>query len=430
MKRILLSLATLAAFALSVSAQQKIYVCEGFRYDVHEVQSTDDIVFSNDGLEVSIGDQETYDIEEIDSITFAEPQYPRIDIKYSGTTATVDIAPSVKGVTYTIKGANVTLTSATTTEEYLYSVSGTSSNGSLLINGDYKLTVEFAGVDLTNPNGPAIDIECGKRIGVILKKGTVNTLADGKGGDHKGAFYTEGHPEFEGKGTLNVKGNTRHAISAKEYLQFKKSTGVINILGAVNDGIHCGKGKQNDDNSHFIIDGGEINVSNVGKDCIDADDYGCMYINGGVMNLNVTASDGAGLKCDSIIRMTDGEININVTGPISEGIRTNYAAYFNGGYINIGVTSDGSKGIRAKKCTKTTDMVRNGGFLYFNGTDVDMTVAGKTYVSDGTACAGIRADQDYSQTAGDITVTLTSTDAEALVVKGTKSTTGGTFEVK
>jgi hypothetical protein len=128
--------------------------------------------------------------------------------------------------------------------------------------------------------------------------------------------------------------------------------------------------------------------------------------------------------------MTDGEININVTGPISEGIRTNYAAYFNGGYINIGVTSDGSKGIRAKKCTKTTDMVRNGGFLYFNGTDVDMTVAGKTYVSDGTACAGIRADQDYSQTAGDITVTLTSTDAEALVVKGTKSTTGGTFEVK
>lgn len=434
MKRILFSLVTLTAFALSVSAQQKIYVCEGFRYDVHEVQSTDDIVFSNDGLEVSIGGQETYDIEEIDSITFAEPQYPRIDIKYNGSAATVNVAPSVKGVTYSINGANVTLTSTTASEEYLYSVSGTSSNGSLLINGDYKLTVEFAGVDLTNPNGPAIDIECGKRIGVILKKGTVNTLADGKGGDHKGAFYTEGHPEFEGKGTLNVKGNTRHAISAKEYLQFKKSTGVINILGAVNDGIHCGKGKQNDDNSHFIIDGGEINVSNVGKDCIDADDYGCMYINGGVMNLNVSASDGTGLKCDSIIRMTGGEININVTGPLSEGIRTNYAAYFNGGYINIGVTSDGSKGIRAKKCTKNEDKVLYGGFLYFNGTDVDMTVAGKTYVPDDdippTACVGIRADEDYSQTAGDITVTLTSTDAEARVFGGTESTTGGTFEVK
>lgn len=430
MKRILLSLVTFAAFALSVSAQQKIYVCEGFRYDVHEVQSTDDLVFSNDGLEISIADKETYDIEEIDSITFAEPQYPRIDIKYSGASATVNIAPNVKGVTYTINGANVTLTSTTTTEEYLYSLSGTSSDGSLVINGDYKLSVELAGLDLTSTTGPAIDIECGKRIGVILKKGTVNTLADGKGGDHKGAFYTEGHPEFEGKGTLNVKGNTRHAISAKEYLQFKKSTGVINILGAVNDGIHCGKGKQNDDNSHFIIDGGEINVSNVGKDCIDADDYGCMYINGGVMNLNVTASDGAGLKCDSIIRMTDGEININVTGPLSEGIRTNYAAYFNGGYINIGVTSDGSKGIRAKKCTKTTDMVFNGGFLYFNGTDADINVAGKTYVSDGTDCVGIRADRDFTQTAGHITVTMNSTDATALVVKGTESTTGGTFEVK
>ena len=430
MKYLLLTIISLLAFASTASAQQKIYVCEGFRYDVHEIASTDDIVFSADGLEVTIGDEETYELEEIDSITFAEPQYPRIDIVYSGTTATVNVSPSVKGVTYSISGAKVTLNSTTTTEEYLYSVSGQSSNGSLVINGDYKLTVELAGIDLTSTSGPAIDIECGKRIGVLLKKGTVNNLADSKGGDHKGAFYTEGHPEFEGKGTLNVTGNSKHAICAKEYLQFKKSTGTINVLKAVSDGIHCGKGKKNDDNSHFIIDGGNITVNNAGSDCIDADDYGCMYINGGVLNLNVTASDGTALKCDSILRMTDGEIYVNVTGPLSEGIRTNYSAYFNGGYINATVASDGSKGIRAKKCTKTTDTVLNGGFLYFNGTDVDMTVSGKTYVSDATACVGIRSDRDFTQTAGDITITMESSDAEALVVKGTKNSAGGKFVVK
>ncbi len=430
MKKLILSIISFVVFFTQVSAQQRIYVCEGFRYDVFDITSTDEIRFSDDGLEVSIGDYETYDLDEIDSITFAEPQYPRIDIRFDENTASVQVGTNVKGVTYSINGAVVTLTSTTTTDEYLYSVSGTSSNGSLIIKGDYKLTVELAGITLTNPKGPAIDIDCGKRIGVILKEGTVNTLADGKNGTHKGAFYTEGHPEFEGGGTLNVTGNTKHAICAKEYLQFKKSTGTINVLSAVSDGIHCGKGKKNDDNSHFQINGGVINVNNVGSDCIDADDYGCMIIKGGELNLNVTAMDGTGLKCDSIIYMTGGQLNINVNSPLSEGIRTNYAAYFDGGNISMNVVGDGDKGIRAKRCSKTTDTVLNGGYLYFSGTNVDMNISGKTYAADGTDCVGIRADRDFTQTAGDITLTVTSNDATPLVVKGTENRTGGTLVVK
>lgn len=430
MKKLILSILSLALFATMAQAQQQIYVCEGFDYDVYEVASTDDIRFSADGLEVSIGNHRTYELEDIDSITFAEPQFPRIDILFNGASATVSMTANVKGVTYSINGAVVTLTSTTLSEEYLYSVSGTSDNGSLIINGDYKLTVELAGLTLTNPNGPAIDVECGKRIGVILKEGTVNTLADGKNGTHKGAFYTEGHPEFEGGGTLNVTGNTKHAICAKEYLQFKKSTGVVNILGAVSDGIHCGKGKQNDDNCHFQINGGIITVNNAGSDCIDADDYGCMIIKGGVLNLNVSATDGTGLKCDSIIYMTDGDVNITVNSPLSEGIRTNHTAYFDGGHIRMDVKADGCKGIRAKRCSKTTDTVLNGGFLHFRGTTVDMDISGKTYAADGTDCVGIRADRDFTQTDGAITLTVTSTDATPLVVKGTDNRTGGTLVVK
>lgn len=430
MKRLILSIIALAAVVAAGSAQQRIYVCDGFRYDVHEVTSTDEITFSDDGLEVSIGRLATYELEEIDSITFDEPQYPRVDIRFDETSATVNVGEGVKGVTYTVSGATVTLTSTTTTDEYLYSVSGTSSNGSLVINGEYKLTVELAGLVLTNPKGPAIDIECGKRIGVILKEGTVNTLADGSGGTHKGAFYTEGHPEFEGGGTLNVTGNTKHAICAKEYLQFKKSTGAVNILGAVSDGIHCGKGKQNDDNSHFQMNGGVITVNNAGSDCIDADDYGCMIIKGGVLNLNVSATDGTGLKCDSILTMTGGELNINVAGPLSDGIRTCHTAYFDGGHIRMDVVADGTKGIRAKRCTKTTDTVLNGGYLHFRGTTVDMAISGNTYKADGTDCVGIRADRDFSLTAGDITLTVTSTDATPLVVKGADKRTGGTLVVK
>ncbi len=430
MKKLISSIILFVVGLAIINAQQKIYVCEGFTYDVYELASTDDIVFSPDGLEVSIGNHKTYELKDIDSITFAEPQFPRIDIKYDGASATVHIGANVKGVTYNINGAVVTLTSTNYTDEYLYSVSGTSTNGSLIINGEYKLTVELAGLNLTNPNGPAIDIECGKRIGVILKDGTVNTLADGANGTHKGAFYTEGHPEFEGGGTLNVTGNTKHAICAKEYLQFKKSTGIVNILGAVSDGIHCGKGKQNDDNSYFQINGGIITVNNAGSDCIDADDYGCMIIKGGILNLNVSATDGTGLKCDSIIYMTGGDIKINVNGPLCEGIRANYAAYFDGGDIQMNVTADGTKGIRAKRCSKTTDTVINGGFLYFRGATVDMNISGKTYSVDGTECVGIRADRNFNLSDGAIILTITSTDATGLVVKGADNRTGGTLTIK
>ncbi len=426
MKRILLSIVALTS-VFCAFAQQKIYVCDGFRYDVHEVVSTDDIVFSADGTEVSIGTKETYDVNDIDSITFAEPQYPRIDIEYNGTSATVQMTSNVKGVTYTINGAHVTLTSTDLQNEYLYSVSGSSNNGSLVINGEYKLTVELAGLTLTNPSGAAIDIQCGKRIGVILKDGTVNTLEDCKTGLQKGAFSTEGHPEFEGGGTLNVTGNTKHGIWAKEYLQFKKSTGFVNVLKAVSDGIHCGKGRQNDDNSYFQINGGVITVNNAGSDCIDADDYGCMIINGGVLNLNVSASDAKGLKCDSIIYMTGGEVNINVTGALSEGIRACYDAYFDGGVVNVTLDGAGTEGIKGNKCTKSTDTVRNGGNLTFRGADVNVIINGGTF-TDGTETVGICAEKDFTQTAGNIVVTNNSKVNNPIVVAGQYNNLGGTIK--
>ncbi len=428
MKKLLLGI-LVASLSANLHAQQKVYVCEGYEYDAIEINSAGDITFSADGTTVNLGG-ENYEIADIDSITFSEPQFRKVEIIYNGTSATVNIPSSIKGVTSSVNGANVTINSTTSTEDYLYSVSGTSDNGSLLINGDYKLSIELAGLTLTSSKGPAIDIQCGKRIAVYLKEGTVNTLTDGRGGTHKGAFNTEGHPEFEGGGTLNVTGNTKHAICAKEYLQFKKSTGTVNILSAVSDGIHCGKGKQNDDNSHFIINGGVINVNNAGSDCVDADDYGCMYINGGTLNLNVTASDGVGLKCDSIIRMTGGDINIKVNGTISEGIRTSYAAYFDGGNIKIDANGNGTKGLRAKKCTKTTDPVKNGGFLYFNGTDLEINVSGSTYTGDGTKCVGMRVDKDYTQTDGNVAINVLSNDATGVDIRGTKTVTGGTLKEK
>ena len=183
-----------------------------------------------------------------------------IDIQYNGNTAKVSIPTAIGDVTSKVEGANVTLTSATTSDEYIYRVRGKSTNGSLTIKGSYKLTLQLAGVELTNQHyGAAIDIDCGKRIAVVLEEGTVNRLADSPGGTHKGAIHFKGHPEFEGGGTLFVTGKTKHAIDAKEYLEIKASTGTINILGAVSDGIHCGKGNPSNEHNYFLMKGKLIN---------------------------------------------------------------------------------------------------------------------------------------------------------------------------
>lgn len=428
MKKLLTTIIGVLLSASPLLAQQNVYVCDGYGYDVLEVSSSDDITFSSDETTIYIGSEE-YLLDDIDSITFAEPQFEKITITYSGNSATVDIPNTITDVSCNISGANVVLTSGTTSKEYLYTATGTSTNGSLIISGNYKLSLELDGLTLTNNSGAAIDIECSKRIDVILKDGTESTITDCVGGTHKGAFYTKGHPEFKGGGTLNVTGLTKHAICAEEYLTFKKSTGYVNILSSVSDGIHCGEGKVNDDNSYFQINGGVITINNAGTDCIDADDYGCMYINGGTLNLNVSAEDGTGLKCDSIIYMEGGEININITGKLSEGIRTSYAAYFDGGTINATASANGSKVIKAKKTTSSTGTVLNGGFLYFNGTTADITVQGGTETSDNTKCMGIRADQDFIQTDGVITINVENSEAVGLDVKGTKTLSGGTLTI-
>ena len=391
---------------------QKFYVCEGYDDEDYNLENYKDIRFSTDGTQLFVG-ADTYNIADIDSITFTKPVFPCVNIVWNGNSATVTVDPSITGVSYTTSGGHVSITSKNVTDEILYVLSGSSSDGSLTLTGDYKLRMNLNGVSLVSSKGSAIDIQCGKRVEVKLMKKTTNTFVDRLGGDEtqKAAFYCKGHLEIKGKGTLNVTGRTKHALMAKEYLKFKQSTGTVNILGAVSDGIHCGRGEKGSEYNLFIMNGGTVTVSNCGSDCIDSDDYGSMQINGGTLTVNVSQTDGNGLSCDSILYMTGGEVIANVPGIISNGIRFNYDAQLTGGIIKCDVSGNGSKGIKAKRNTKTAATVTKGGFAHFEGTDVSMTVSGGTYTIDSSECNGIRVDRDLYQTAGDITIQISNNEA-------------------
>ena len=238
-----------------------------------------------------------------------------------------------KGVTVEVNGANVTVNNANTAEELKTELSGSTSNGSFVYNGSFKTTIVLDGLTMTNKNAAAaIDIQCGKRVELHLKKGTTSTIVDGANGEQKAAIYCKGHLEIDKPGTLNVTGKTGHAIAAKEYIKLKKSDGTINILGAVKDGIHC---KQ-----YYVGNGFNVNIKNVGDDGIQAEldgkenedgiVDGTIVVNGGIYLINnstngsTSGSDtdtAKGMNADGNMQLNAGTINITMTGTGGKGIR-------------------------------------------------------------------------------------------------------------
>ena len=166
------------------------------------------------------------------------------------------------------------------------------------------------GVELTNPSGEALDIECGKRINLELAQGMINTLCDGESGNQKAALYCKGHLEISKGGQLTVTGKKKHAIASKEYTEIKKTCGNIIIDSALGDGIHAGQ--------YFQMNGGAVNISGVTGDGIQAEattnitdeNNGQLIVKGGTLDISFTGNDVSALKCDSLLTVSSGKITI------------------------------------------------------------------------------------------------------------------------
>ena len=217
--------------ALCVPAQaQWIRVWQNGESTRYAISDASTIPYSTAGSTLNI-DGDTYSTAAIDSITIVNP----VTIRWSGATASVDIPESVEGVTATIEGGDVIITNTNEVTEQEFILTGNGTEGSLTYYGTYKCKFHLYDVSLTSNTGAAIDIQCGKRIDLILEDGTVNSLSDYASGTQKAALNCQGHLEVSGSGTLNIAGNCNHALRSKEYLLLKKTTGSINITKAAAD---------------------------------------------------------------------------------------------------------------------------------------------------------------------------------------------------
>ncbi len=378
---------TLLAITGITANAQTIYLCKDGDYTTRQITQ---------GLEVNPADY--------DSITFSKPQItPVVRVTYSGSSATVAIPSFISSqVSASVSGANVTINSTTTDEEVTYLASGTSSQGSLTINGQYKLTLQLNALNLTSSTGAAIDIQCGKRTNLILTEGTVNTLADAANGIQKAALYCRGHLEVEGAGTLKVSGNHSHAIATKEYLQLKRTAGTIDIVSSANDAIHAGQ--------YFMMNGGTINIdANTTNDGIQAeattdplDEFnGQIFIKGGTINATIAkAEDSKAIKADSDIAISGGTINIKANANGSRGIQTNGNLTISESDATTAITITAAGG----KCTLTE------------------------CADDPHKSMGIKADGTLTLQAGTVLVYNTGKKSKAVKV-GAYTYTGGTINV-
>ena len=235
--------ALIAALVLTIAATgQTLNVRVGDVIYQYPASQVGDMTFSYGNM-LTIMDM-TFAVSDIDAITVDETEIEnkRVIVEFGTSSAKVYVPGDVaRYVSAKVEGAHVTIaqsnTSAIDDEEITYQLSGATANGSLTLSGSYKCTVSLAGVTLTNPNGAAINITNSKRIQISAKKGSVNTLADGANGSQKACIYSKGQLQFQGNGTLNVSGNTKHAVKSASYVSIKNIT--LNITSAVADGISC-----------------------------------------------------------------------------------------------------------------------------------------------------------------------------------------------
>ncbi|MBP5738606.1 MAG: carbohydrate-binding domain-containing protein [Abditibacteriota bacterium] len=336
-----------------------------------------------------------------------------------------------------VNGNEVTVNNTAYTDKVAYILTGSSSNGFFKTYSNNKQSFTLEDLNLTNPSGAAINNPGKKRCFVVLS-GT-NTLKDGSTydtpaeEDEKAAFFSEGQLIFSGTGSLKVTASGNSAIASDDYIRVTESVSI----DASSSAGHAIRGKD-----AVIVDGGTLSAKATAamKKGITSDSL--VVFNGGKTTVTVsggTAYDSeeadykasAGVKADLVFVMQSGELTVSNSGQGGKGISCDGPAYFQGGITTITVTgtnygssssgggqggprwassttTDSSKGAKGLKCdgnlyisagTLTVTASNHeaieskgnieitGGTVYAQSTDDAINSAGEMVVKDGFVCA-------------------------------------------
>lgn len=394
MKRLIFTGLFLCCAFVSVLAQEQVRI---FKNGSSTRFTTSELTFLQDGTAIQVGDS-VYAPMEIDSILVVHT----VTVTFAGDTALVDLGHAPE-VTATTEGANVNILSTNTRHELEFVLQGESSHGSLTYEGPLKCKFYLNGLNLHSTKGAAINIQCGKRINLILNPGTENVLSDAAGGEQKAAFYCKGHLEVEGSGSLTVTGRSKHGIATKEYMQLKRSTGNITVNGAVSDAMHVGQ--------YFLMNGGTVRLYGQGGDGLQVEQ----------VTLDDDITPDATKEDNGMMFIRGGSLDITAANDDTKAIKVPCDLTVNGGTFTLVASGDGSRGIQVAG-NMLVDQA-------YSTTTMQIRATGTTYedeeTEDESRCMGIKVKGNLTVNAGTIRVANTGKYSYGIKVDGVYTKAAG-----
>ena len=395
MKKIILLLSFLTLGTLGLFAKDYLFIFSSDKsVNAIDRADIDSIKFTSNQTVLSIyKDNEviaTYPLSKIDSLTFGSIDVNEVMIIYSESGIVITNPFANKGINISVNGDDVTVNSKLSNISVDYILSGTTSSGSLKLYSIYKYQLTLNGVNMTNNDGPAINLQSSKMCTLVLSEGTTNILADGatyasSSEDQKATLFSEGQIIFIGDGTLNISSISKHAIASDDYISLKG--GNINVSSAGKDAIHV--------NDYFTMSDGILQLTPSG-DGIDSEGY--IDISGGSITFTSSVANVKAISADSTINVCGGIINLTLKGNAAKGLKGKQDMTLSGGTFTINtsgaaILEASGSGYDPSYCTA----IKCNHSIYINGGTFTITATG-------TGGKGISADNNIEITNGSITI--------------------------
>ena len=310
------------------------------------------------------------------------------------------------------EGASADGNVLTISQEGVYILSGTVTDGRIVIDADDKAKVQLVLKDfsLTSSDYSALYVKTADKVFVTLADNTKNVISDGstykelsEEDNVNSAIFSKSDLTINGTGSLTVNGNLSHAIVSKDDL--KITGGTINAA-SVGSAI-CGK------DSVRIADG-TINVTSGGdgiKSTNDSDaSKGYVYIGGG--KISVT-SETDGIQAQTVLTCENSDITLNTGGGSENSSKThsdNFGGWGKWGMNDTNTASSEEDSSSAKGLKADSDIIIDNSTITADTADDSIHSKANANITGGTleltsGDDGIHADSSVTISGGKVTIT-------------------------
>ena len=352
----------------------------------------------------------------------------------------VYVTLSDDGITGETAGVAINGQTLTITAEGTYIVSGTLSEGQIVVDADNaKVQIVFDNVDITCASSAAVYVKSAEKVFVTLAEGSQNTLRNTDeyvaidDNNIDAVIFAKSDLTLNGTGSLTIVSAEEHGIVSKDDLKITGGTYDITAAG------HALSGKD----SVRIADGTFILTAE--KDGIhaenaDDEEKGYIYIADGDFTIT---SDGDGMDASNIVQIEDGTFDITAGSGAANSLETHESDMPGGGMSQnierpdgesmpeMGEKPDGEnmpQDTTTDESGTSTKGIKAGGGMYLNGgtyqidsaddsihSNANITIADGTYTL-ATGDDGVHADDALTVNGGTITVTESYEGLEGLTV--------------